>query len=284
MIWSGLVDLKSKESRSAGEHRDVARAEIGQRRRYVRAAGKRKNGEGAAPSAIFTALKPFSISSLACCSVIFLLSRCACDQVWVPMVWPAARPVSGFRDDRSRACRSGRTPPWCIRRPALSARRRVVGHGPSSKVSTTSLSVRKSNCLKCWKPKPGPPVVSITTVRLTPSASGLAQADFCCTACGAGAGAAAGGRLGQRGRDLDIVLGGGLAAAGRQRLGLTGGDGLGRGRIGARRGSPEPHSGDHDRRNNTGQHQAQRITHRYNSQRTQDSTALANGALMRTRS
>ena len=66
----------------------------------------------------------------------------------------------------------------------------VVGHGPSSKVSTTSLSVRKSNCLYCRKPKPGPPVVSITTVRLTPSASGLAQADR--AGCGAGTGAGAG--------------------------------------------------------------------------------------------
>src|SRR3954449_4098242 len=66
----------------------------------------------------------------------------------------------------------------------------VVGHGPSSKVSTTSLSARKSNCLYCRKPKPGPPVVSITTVRLTPSASGLAQVDL--TGCGTGTGAGAG--------------------------------------------------------------------------------------------
>src|SRR5258708_24908329 len=66
----------------------------------------------------------------------------------------------------------------------------VVGHGPSAKVSTISLSARKSNCLYCRKPKPGPPVVSITTVRLTPSASGLAQVDFAGT--GAGTGAAAG--------------------------------------------------------------------------------------------
>src|SRR5208283_3749261 len=50
--------------------------------------------------------------------------------------------------------------------------------GPSSKVSTTSLSARKSSCLKCSKPKPGPLVVSISTTRLTPSASGLAQAVF----------------------------------------------------------------------------------------------------------
>src|SRR5215213_2184688 len=61
----------------------------------------------------------------------------------------------------------------------------VVGHGPSSKVSTTSFSVRKSSCLNCWKPKPGPPVVSATTTRLTPSASALAH--FCWPGAGAGA-------------------------------------------------------------------------------------------------
>ena len=51
----------------------------------------------------------------------------------------------------------------------------VFSHGPSSKVRTTSLSRRKSCCLKCSKPKPGPPVVSISTVRATPSAPGLSQ-------------------------------------------------------------------------------------------------------------
>src|SRR5260221_3589584 len=59
-----------------------------------------------------------------------------------------------------------------------------TGHGPSSKVSTISLSVRKSSCLKCSKPKPGPPVVSISTTRLTPSASGFAHAVFGCTGTG----------------------------------------------------------------------------------------------------
>jgi len=34
-------------------------------------------------------------------------------------------------------------------------------------------------------------------------------------------------------------------------------------RVGVRREGPEPNSGDHNRRHNTGQHQAQRITHRY---------------------
>src|SRR5258707_14853327 len=49
-------------------------------------------------------------------------------------------------------------------------------HGPSSKVSTTSWSRRKSWVLKCSKPKPGPPVVSISTTRVTPSALGLLHA------------------------------------------------------------------------------------------------------------
>src|SRR5215470_11841901 len=48
-----------------------------------------------------------------------------------------------------------------------------LGHGPSSKVSTTSPSRRKSWLLKCSNPKPGPPVVSISTTRETPMALGL---------------------------------------------------------------------------------------------------------------
>src|SRR6516225_7472052 len=71
----------------------------------------------------------------------------------------------------------------------------LSGQGPSSNVSTTSLSRRKSSCLKCSKPKPGPPVVSISTTRPIPSASGLAQG--CLAGAGvaaaAGAGAAAAG-------------------------------------------------------------------------------------------
>src|SRR3979409_160604 len=47
------------------------------------------------------------------------------------------------------------------------------GQGPSSKVSTTSPSRRESWVLKCSKPKPGPPVVSISTTRLIPRALGL---------------------------------------------------------------------------------------------------------------
>src|ERR1700684_2894411 len=70
----------------------------------------------------------------------------------------------------------------------------LTGHGPSSNVSTTSLSCRKSSCLKCSNPNPGPPVVSISTTRPIPSASGLAQAALAGAgaAGGAGAGAACG--------------------------------------------------------------------------------------------
>jgi hypothetical protein len=50
------------------------------------------------------------------------------------------------------------------------------GQGPSSKVSTTSLGRRKSYCLKCSKPKPGPPVVSISTTRERPMPPGLSHA------------------------------------------------------------------------------------------------------------
>src|ERR1700716_672282 len=73
---------------------------------------------------------------------------------------------------------------------ALSPAGVLPGHGPSSNVSTTSLSPRKSSCLKCSKPKPGPPVVSISTMRAMPSAFGLAHGAF------AGAGAAAGASAG----------------------------------------------------------------------------------------
>ena len=72
----------------------------------------------------------------------------------------------------------------------------LTGHGPSSKVSTTSLSRRKSSCLKCSKPNPGPPVVSISTTRAIPSASGLAQAAFAGTGAAAGAGTAGAGAAG----------------------------------------------------------------------------------------
>src|SRR5258706_8888991 len=65
------------------------------------------------------------------------------------------------------------------------------GQGPSSNVSTTSPSRRKSWVLKSSDPKAGPPVVSISTVREIPRAFGL-PGQFEAPAAGAG-GAAAGG-------------------------------------------------------------------------------------------
>src|SRR5712675_1730713 len=67
-----------------------------------------------------------------------------------------------------------------------------LGQGPSSKVSTTSPSRRKSWLLKCSNPKPGPPVVSISTTRLIPRALGLpAHEDTASTGAAAGVGASA---------------------------------------------------------------------------------------------
>src|ERR1700751_4197734 len=78
----------------------------------------------------------------------------------------------------------------------------LSGQGPSSNVSPISLSRKKSSCLKCSKPNPGPPVVSISTTRPMPSASGLAQG------CLAGAGvAAAGGAAGAAGGGLFFMAG-----------------------------------------------------------------------------
>src|ERR1700704_2462830 len=74
---------------------------------------------------------------------------------------------------------------------AASAAGVFFGQGPSSKVSTTSPSRRKSWLLKCSKPKPGPPVVSISTTRLIPRALGLpAHEDTASTGATAGGGEA----------------------------------------------------------------------------------------------
>src|SRR5215469_10857634 len=117
---------------------------------------------------------PFSISSLASCCDSF--DRSLCDQVWLPIVWPAASTclrISGAHIVCSPIgkktalvhCAASAANTSCV----------LCGQGPSSKVSTTSPGCRKSYCLKCSKPNPGPPVVSISTVREMPSALGLAQ-------------------------------------------------------------------------------------------------------------
>src|SRR5262252_78202 len=86
---------------------------------------------------------------------------------------------------------------------ALSTIGVLSGHGPSSNVSTTSLSRRKSYCLKCSVPNAGPPVVSISTTRESPIAFGLLQVGMlfadgglAAAAGGGAAGAAAGAALG----------------------------------------------------------------------------------------
>ena len=56
-----------------------------------------------------------------------------------------------------------------------------LAQGPSSKVRTTSLSRRKSYCLKCSKPNPGPPVASISTMRERPIPPGLSHAGILLT-------------------------------------------------------------------------------------------------------
>ncbi|MGY4381217.1 hypothetical protein ACVWZ3_008856 [Bradyrhizobium sp. i1.3.6] len=64
---------------------------------------------------------------------------------------------------------------------------------------------------------------------------------------------------------LDVILGGELRLC-RQLIGGTGGRCFGGALIGARGIIKPTADGDHDRRNYTGQHQAQRITHRYSFQ------------------
>src|SRR5215469_5846512 len=132
---------------------------------------------------------PFSISSLASCCDSF--DRSLCDQVWLPIVWPAASTclrISGAHIVCSPIGKKTALVHW----PASAARTSSVlrGQGPSSKVSTTSPGCRKSYCLKCSNPKPGPPVVSISTVREIPSASLLPGQST--GLAGGGAGVAAG--------------------------------------------------------------------------------------------
>ena len=71
---------------------------------------------------------------------------------------------------------------WCAS--AASTAGVLPGQGPSSKVSTTSPGFKKSCILKCSTPKPGPPVVSICTVREMPNASGLPGQGTACEAGG----------------------------------------------------------------------------------------------------
>src|SRR2546430_321931 len=98
-----------------------------------------------------------------------------------------------------------------------------LGHGPSSKVSTTSPSRRKSWLLKCSNPKPGPPVVSISTTLATPSASGLPGQEELFVAGGGVAASAFVGAAAVAGAPCAITVGAvGAAAAGRGAVAGTG--------------------------------------------------------------
>ena len=148
------------------------------------------------------ALKPFSISSIAL--VVFerflrlvflrralghafaLPPRLACDQVWPPIVWPAAATSLRISGCHSACLPMGKNIALTQCSASASSTARVLtGQGPSSNVSTTSFSTRKSWALYCSKPKPGPPVVSTSTVRARPSALGLCRAGVPCASAGA---------------------------------------------------------------------------------------------------
>ena len=143
-------------------------------------AGKRKNGATfPPPAAMCTALIPISISALACSMSLAygLRAKSLCDQVCVPTVMPAAITclvISGCQVACSPISKKVAFRHSSVS--ALSTAGVLPGQGPSSKVKTTSLSRRKSYCLKCSKPKPGPPVVSISTMRVSPMPSGLSHA------------------------------------------------------------------------------------------------------------
>src|SRR5439155_18782666 len=160
----------------------------------------RKNGADVGPAAQRTALMPFSISSMPVYSTGTVLppsrhlplvfDRSWWHQVCEPTACPAA--ATCLRMPGSQVAWMPIGKKIALVQCAASAASTAgvfFGQGPSSKVSTTSPSRKKSWLLKCSKPKPGPPVVSISTVRATPSAFGLPGHE---TALGAGGGAGAG--------------------------------------------------------------------------------------------
>ena len=125
------------------EHHDAARLQQVERRpASISKPGKRKNGVlgvvVATPwSAISTAEMPWSISSAASSGLI----RIRLDAARCGVRWYGLRPRScaPAPDVPTAVCRSGRT--WRARIRAASAastRGSWAGHGPSSKVSTTS--------------------------------------------------------------------------------------------------------------------------------------------------
>src|SRR6266498_2521367 len=172
MTCSGLRMVKSNESMS------VEKIAMLRSPRYLtisggcRSAGNRKNGAVGPPTAMCTALAPISISRMA--SSLDFFDRSACDQVWVPIEWPAAATCLRIPGSQVACLPIGKNVALTqCEASAASTAGVFFGHGPSSNVSTTSLLRRKSCSLKCSNPKPGPPVVSTSTMRDVPSAFGL---------------------------------------------------------------------------------------------------------------
>src|SRR5437763_289900 len=119
-----------------------------------------------------TALAPISISRLA--SSGDFLERSAWDQVWLPIECPASATCLRISGCQVACLPIGKNVALVqCAASAASTAGVLLGHGPSSNVSTTSLARRKSCSLKCSKPNPGPPVVSTSTMRDRPSALGL---------------------------------------------------------------------------------------------------------------
>src|SRR5438477_2915511 len=111
-----------------------------------------------------------SICARACSSDSRL--RLGCDHVWVPIVWPSVA-ISLTRLGYSAAISPSMKKVALVHCVANAARivREYLGVGPSSNVNTTSPGARKSLSPR-GVPNHGPPVVSISTVRETPSVFG----------------------------------------------------------------------------------------------------------------
>ena len=141
--------------------------------------GKRKNGAILPPAAAMcTALMPISISAFACSiSLAYgLRARSLCDQVWVPTVMPAS--IASLVISGCQVAGSPTSKKVAFRHSSVSA---LITAGvlpePRTVVERQNdfLVAQEIILLEMLEPKPGPPVVSISTVRPSPMAPGLSQ-------------------------------------------------------------------------------------------------------------
>ena len=175
----GLAHLEVEGVHVGREDGDVALAEIGDQLRRMpqrREAEERRGRSADRPVHGADALLDLVLGLLDILGDTDSWPRSWCDQVWVPIVMPAAATCLRMSGARSRAGRSGRRSPWCsCAASAASTAGVLCGHGPSSKVSTTSPLAQEVVLLEVLEAEAGPPVVSISTMRATPSAFGLPQ-------------------------------------------------------------------------------------------------------------